>query len=236
VRAVIAVLLLIAGCGDNVRDNISLDVPAPWLPAFNDFVEFADHPDLTFGTSGDFRIQIVEDPAVPVEGYRIDRSVTGLADEMSITFTVAARDLLGAQYGASAALEHLGFRFRHPFDTYVPRVPQESAAQLGVVHQPQVRVRGFQLHTLHPIEAYYAFWEPSPGSTDDAHRIIDWLIKNRGNYVQWLPLDNIMDAAEHAKWKPFTQELVCTRARHSGRAEHPAVRQLEPATRVRSLR
>jgi hypothetical protein len=76
------------------------------------------------------------------------------------------------------------------------------------VHQPDTRVRGLQMHTLHPIEAYYAFWEPSPGNTSDAHRIIDWLIKNRGNYLHWVSLDNIMDPAIHEKWKPFTRELI----------------------------
>jgi hypothetical protein len=208
VRAVFAVLLLIAGCGDNVRGNISINAPAAWLPAFTDFVTFAEHPGLSIGGDGDFRIEVVEDVAVPAEGYRIDRTSAGVGSNAAFIYTVAARDLLGAQYGAAAALENLGFRFRHPFDTYAPRVPQDSGAALGVVHRPQVRVRGFQLHTLHPIESYYAFWEPSPGSTNDAHRIIDWLIKNRGNYVQWLPLDNIMEPTEHDKWKPFTQELV----------------------------
>jgi len=78
----------------------------------------------------------------------------------------------------------------------------------GTTHAPEIRVRGYQLHTLHPIESYYAFWEPSPGSTDDAHRIIDWIIKHRGNYVQWVGLDDILDADRHAAWKPFTRELI----------------------------
>jgi hypothetical protein len=208
VRAVIAVLFLIAGCGDNVRGNISINAPAAWLPAFSDFAIFTDYSGVRIGSDGDFRIEIIEEPGLPAEGYRIDRAVTGTAANETITYTVAARDLLGAQYGAAAALEYLGFRFRHPLDTYAPGVPVEGSAELGVVHQPQIRVRGIQLHTLHPIEGYFAFWEPSPDSTKDAHRIVDWVIKNRGNYLQWVPLDNIMEPTEHDKWKPFTQELV----------------------------
>lgn len=76
------------------------------------------------------------------------------------------------------------------------------------MHQPDVRVRGFQIHTLHPIEGYFAFIEPGPGATNDAHRIIDWVIKNRGNYVQWFPLDNIQEQDQHDKWQPFTRELI----------------------------
>src|SRR5690606_9551027 len=110
--------------------------------------------------------------------YRIDRmSGTDSGD----AWTVSARDILGAQYGVAAALENLGFRFRHPAATYVPRQPADRGEELGIVHQPQVRVRGFQLHTLHPIEGYFAFWEPSPRNGHDARRIIDWMIKNRGN-------------------------------------------------------
>ncbi|MGN6106543.1 MAG: hypothetical protein ACTHU0_15665, partial [Kofleriaceae bacterium] len=53
-----------------------------------------------------------------------------------------------------------------------------------------------------------AFWEPSVGSRDDAHRIIDWTIKNRGNYLQWVALDDILDPDRHAAWQAFTRELI----------------------------
>lgn len=196
---------MLAACGDNIRGNISVNVPAQWAPVFRDFVAFTEYRGLALGTGGDFHIEVVDDPALPAEGYRIDRmSGTDSGD----AWTVSARDILGAQYGVAAALENLGFRFRHPAATYVPRQPADRGEELGIVHQPQVRVRGFQLHTLHPIEGYFAFWEPSPRNGHDARRIIDWMIKNRGNYVQWVPLDNIMDPAHHEPWKPFTQELI----------------------------
>ena len=198
---------MLAACGDNVRGNISIDVPATWSPVFGDFIAFTEYRGIALGTGGDFHIELVEDPAIPAEGYRIDR-VTGGGDDALAAFTVSASDILGAQYGVAAALENLGFRFRHPAATYTPGQPADRDEGLGVVHQPQIRVRGMQLHTLHPIEGYFAFWEPSPGNTHDAHRIIDWLIKNRGNYLQWVALDDIMDPAEHEKWNPFTAELI----------------------------
>ncbi|HEY5944091.1 MAG TPA: hypothetical protein VIV40_01305 [Kofleriaceae bacterium] len=211
-RVVLAVFLLLAGCGDHVRDKISIDAPGPWLGVFTDFVAFTEYPGLSLGSGGDFHIAVTQDATLAAEAYRIDDETPACPDSGDCdpprTFAVHASDVLGAQFGVAAALERLGFRFRHPFETYRPSSPIEQTGGLGVVHEPQVRVRGFQLHTLHPIESYFAFWEPLPGSTNDAHRIIDWLIKNRGNYLQWLPLDNIMDPAEYAKWKPFTQELI----------------------------
>lgn len=210
-RAVLAVLFVLAACGDNVRGNISVAVPEPWAPAFDDFVAFTDYRGLALGTGGDFQIEVVEDDALPAEGYRIER--TGGAAESAGSgplgvWEVHARDLLGAQYGVAAALENLGFRFRHPYAAYAPRQPEDHGEGIGDVHQPQIRVRGLQLHTLHPIEGYFAFWEPGPGNAHDARRIIDWLIKNRGNFLQWVALDNIMDPAQHETWKAFTQELI----------------------------
>ena len=201
-RAVALVVLLIA-CGDNVRGNIALESPGPWRGAFSEFVSLSNYGGLVLGTEGDFRISIVQDPAIPAESYRIDS--IGVDH-----WTVRARDILGAQYGAADAIESLGLRFRHPFETYVPR-EIAGAPETGVLHEPEIRVRGFQLHTLHPIESYFGFWEPSAGSLNDARRIIDWIIKNRGNYVEWVALDDIMDPAnpdKHAAWKAHTQAII----------------------------
>jgi hypothetical protein len=205
VSAVLASLLCLAACGDNIGGNISVRAPAAWAAVFDDFVALTDRPGLAIGDGGEFHIEVVEDAALPPEGYRIDRAA---GDGDTVGWTVSASDVLGAQYGVAAALENLGFRFRHPFDTYAPREPADRGAEVGIVHAPQVRVRGLQLHTLHPIEGYFAFWEPSAGSTNDAHRIIDWLVKNRGNYLQWVALDNIMDPAQYEPWQVFTRELI----------------------------
>jgi len=192
------VLLALVACGDNITGRITIGTPDAWSPALAEFVAFTPYSDLSLGQGGDLHIEVIDDAAIPLEGYRIERG-----DHI----TVAAHDVLGAQYGVAAALEDLGFRFRHPFDTARPWVPTDSGGD-SALHAPQIRVRGLQLHTLHPIEGYFAFWEPSPENTQDAHRIIDWLIKNRGNYLQWVALDDIMDPARHAAWQPFTRELI----------------------------
>ena len=197
-RVVSLVLVLLVACGDNVRGRITIGTPDVWSPALAEFVALTPYSDLSLGQGGEIHIEVVDDATIPLEGYRIDRGAH---------ITVAAHDVLGAQYGVAAALEDLGFRFRHPFDTARPWVPTDRGGD-GAVHAPQIRVRGMQLHTLHPIEGYFAFWEPSPENTQDAHRIIDWLIKNRGNFLQWVALDDIMDPARHAAWQPFTREII----------------------------
>jgi hypothetical protein len=195
-----AVLLCLIACGDNVPASISIGVPSQWETTIQELITLTPYT-ISLGDDGAFPIALVEDASMAAESYRI--SVTGNA------ITVRAGDALGAQYGTAHALEALGFRFRHPFDTYVPTAPELDDASLdGALHQPETRVRGYQLHTLHPIEGYYAFWEPSPGSKNDAHRIIDWVVKNRGNFLQWVALDDILDPARGDTWRTFTRELI----------------------------
>ncbi len=192
--------LVFAACGDGQKATVSID-PGPWSSALTDLVAFTSAGGLTLGTGGAFAISIVDDPAMPKEGYLVEA-------QGKSHWLVHAHDVLGAQYGAADALENLGYRFRHPFDPYVPIVPKDAGAT-GTLHQPQIPVRGFQLHTLHPIESHFAFWIPSAGSTDDAHRIINWVIANRGNYLQWSGLNDIIrDPARYAAWKPFERELI----------------------------
>jgi hypothetical protein len=211
VRAVLVALFLLAGCGDDIRGNISVSVPEAWSPAMAEFVSLTNYSGLSLGSGGDFRIEITDDATIPAEGYRITIPVfanSGTYDG-PLTWFVATHDVLGAQYGTAAVLESLGFRFRHPFETLVPRPPREMTHLDDELHQPQIRVRGLHLHTLHPIEGHFAFWIPSPAGTSDAHRIIDWIIKNRGNYVQYAALNDIIKDPEHLeKWKVFTRELI----------------------------
>jgi len=201
VRAVVLLLLLCIGCGDNVRGQITIVSDPVFEAQLREFVKLTPYTGLQVGgdPNDGFQIVVTDDATIPLEGYR-------LAAEGDVV-TVHAHDVLGAQYGTAQALEALGFRFRHPNDPLVPNGPELAEIDTKV-HQPQVRVRGIHLHTLHPIEGYFAFWEPGAANTSDAHRVIDWVIKNRGNYLQWVALDNINDPDVYAEWQPFTRELI----------------------------
>lgn len=192
---------LLAACGDNYVGDIGVIAPAEFAAPIAELVALTPYNGLHMGSSDGITITVVRDGALPTESYRIDQ----LGPH---AYQVDAPDVLGAQYGVSAALENLGFVFRHPFDPEVPQVPADLG-RAGVIHTPELRVRGMHFHTLHPVEAHFAFWEPSVGGTDDAHRIIDWVIKNRGNYVQWAGLNDIIqEPTHHDAWVPYTQELL----------------------------
>lgn len=201
-RAVVVVLALLASCGgDDLRGQITIVADPAFEPQLKELASLTQYRGISVGTDpGDgWQIVVADDPAIPAEGYRIETD--------GLSLRVHAHDVLGAQYGTSVALESLGFRFRHPFDPLVPKVPVLVAPD-AKLHEPEVRVRGIHLHTLHPIEGYFAVWEPSAGSTNDAHRIVDWVVKNRGNYLQWVALDNIFKPENHEPWKAFTRELI----------------------------
>ena len=126
-------------------------------------------------------------------------------------FVVHAGDVLGAQYGLAQLLEVAGFRFYHPRATRVPAnvVLPAAAPEYGVTYTPQKALRGLHLHTLHPIEPYFDFWEPSPEHLDGARRVVDWVVKNRGNFINWTALDNIRnDPATAAAWHDHTAAIL----------------------------
>ncbi|HEY5938390.1 MAG TPA: hypothetical protein VIU61_27245 [Kofleriaceae bacterium] len=193
-------VLALAACGDDPTP-ITIIAPAELTPAMHEFVELTPYDSLALGVEPrGLTIELAVDLTCR-ECYRIEESGPD-------HWIVHTGDVLGAQYGAAHALENLGFRFRHPFDTYVPAAPAfDPAAELGVLHEPHVPgERGLQLHTLHPIEAYFALWE----SNDErqARQIFDWIVKNRGNHVQWPALDDIMEPARHADWVAHTTALL----------------------------
>ena len=94
-------------------------------------------------------------------------------------------DPLGIQYGLADVLEAMNYRFYHPYRSYIPEElePPDLMDIIGEVQVPEMLRRGLHLHTLHPIEGYYDFWEPSEENLERAYRVIDWTIKNRGNYI-----------------------------------------------------
>ena len=118
---------------------------------------------------------------------------------------------LGRQYGLWHALEALGYRFPHP--RYTRRPGEFLAADPSVLNRdyaPEMKKRrGLHLHTLHPIETLYDFWIPSKENLEGGKRAIDFLIKNRGNYLQWCALDDIdKNPALRPAWAAHTKQLT----------------------------
>ncbi len=215
--AAAAAATLAAGCGDNERPTpitivvhddpavvFAIDALAGYTPYARIEVVAAAQPETDVGGHAGERIAVVLDASQCEECY----SLGPAAADGAAYQRVVAGGLLGAQYGVTHALEHLGFRFRSPYETYVPpRLRREPPAG-ETAHAPEIRVRGFQLHTLHPIEAYFAFWEPGEANLESARRVVDWTIRQRGNYVQWVGLNDINDPAYHGPWKAHTRAIL----------------------------
>nr|HEX4316445.1 hypothetical protein [Kofleriaceae bacterium] len=212
--AVLAVAAFVS-CGDNTPADITITTTASFIGPLQELaaetpwpglqVVEVDAPSPPTRDDAGFQIALVEDADIPTEGFRVD-AIAGTTR----AFAIHTHDVLGAQYGVAALLEHLGFRFRHPTDTLVPTAPtpDDRDGVVGPVHFPQTRVRGFQFHTLHPIEPYFAAWENAPGALDDWKAMVDWVVKNRGNFIQWAALDDIYDQARYSEWQPQTRAMI----------------------------
>lgn len=120
---------------------------------------------------------------------------------------------LGLQYGLYQVLEDAGYRFFSPWRTHTPSRVDPGAltahltAQATADATPLLARRGLHLHTLHPIEGLYDFW--LGGETDRARRVLDWIVRSRGNYVQWVGLADIKDdPSRYAQWETKTRALL----------------------------
>lgn len=208
---VFASLLFIAGCKVK-EDGLTVLVTAEDQALVADGLAFI----------GDARIHttVVKDPAAELanrDGVVVAVSAgTGCNDcyrlEGSGTLINAkGGGTLGRQYALWNALELLGYRFVHPRYTKTPaEYVAVDATLLGVDHTPDVdERRGLHLHTLHPIEALYDFWVPGEANLEGGKRAIDFVLKNRGNYIQWCALDDIeKDASLVPAWQSHTRALT----------------------------
>lgn len=215
----VGLLLLTAGCGDTPV------VPPPPLVETPIFVSAADQevmrafvellpaqlhaglrvvadPAATLATSteGTLHIAVVSDSARGAESYRVESAEGG--------YLVRGGVPLGIQFGLAHLFEMMGVRFFHPSRSFVPAtLGTPLAAELGVDHAPEMDQRGLHLHILHPVESYFDFWEPGEENFDGARRTLQWIIANRGNYVTWPALLDLI-APESTDLRDHTRRIV----------------------------
>ena len=151
---------------------------------------------------GTTRIALVADDTLGRESYRLESRSNG--------FVVRGGVPLGLQYGLAGLLHAMDVRFFHPHESFVPaELAAPDASVFGSVVTPEIDVRGLHLHTIHPIEAYFDFWEPSATHLRDAERTIDWLVKNGGNFVTYPTLATITPAgADRDAWLAHTRAII----------------------------
>lgn len=126
------------------------------------------------------------------------------------TLRVSGGPPRGVQYGVTAALESLGYRFNHPKHSYKPlKLPADPSNLPNGPQTPFVAERrGLHLHTIHPTEAYFDFWLPSDDHLQAAINVGEFVLHHRGNYLQWVALDDITDdIARHQQWRDHTRAI-----------------------------
>lgn len=162
----------------------------------------ADRPEVETSRVARFTVAVLP-RADCTDCYRLERD--------GDRFVVRGGVPLGVQYGVAHLLELHGYRFHHPWKTYVPEALLEpDPAAFDRDFAPELsRRRGLHLHTLHPIEALYDFWVPSAKNLEGARRTIDFVVKNRGNAISMYALDDITpgDATADA-WKAHTRRIL----------------------------
>ncbi|MEK7356442.1 MAG: hypothetical protein AAB250_08330, partial [Bdellovibrionota bacterium] len=100
----------------------------------------------------------------------------------------------GLSFGTYELLQQVGFRFFHPFTPRVPDVLKVSG-HVDLAEKPRWPVRGFHIHTMHPIELTHVLnaWGPK-GTNDSAgfesllpewELYLEWSLAHRQNIVQW---------------------------------------------------
>ena len=189
------------------KDALVVHAPEELEPALTDFVEFLPYEDAQLRLDQDTTRAtdlLVRTDLDCVECYELEPLEDG-------DLVVHAGDALGAQYGLAHALELGGFRFHHPYDPDGPELfelPASSEAY-GTRHAPEMERRGLHLHTLHPIEGLYDLWMPDePDALLRSRQILDFLVKNRGNHLQWVGLEDIESSLVREDWAAHSVQVL----------------------------
>lgn len=161
-----------------------------------------DKPEAQLASRAGASIAVVTDARCD-DCFRVDGSGKAL--------TAKGGGVLGRQYAAWQALEAFGYRFTHPWHTHKPTTFSAAAtAALGKDFAPSIKKRrGLHLHTLHPTESLADFWVPAEKNLEGAKRTVDFVVKNRGNYLQWCALDDILKAPDtQPAWLAHTRAIT----------------------------
>ncbi len=185
------------------------DLVAHLPEALDAGVRAVDDPVASMASSaeGTRRIALVVEPSRCEGCFRLERTGSG--------FVVRGDAPLGVQYGLGALLEAMGVRFLHPQRTFVPGSLSEPEASIfDRDEEPEIALRGLQLHILHPIEPYFDVWEPSEENLAESADTIHWLVMNRANYVTWTALDDLQGRNEVRREAVLTHQRAIVEHAH----------------------
>lgn len=102
--------------------------------------------------------------------------------------------------------EILNFNFYHPRAMQIPNLKIWTLVEsFSYASQPRFNKMGFHLHTMHPIELTEALLdEDFPNGEKRIREYIDWLARNRQNYMEF----NLLETINRKNWPAYAQKWV----------------------------
>lgn len=106
-----------------------------------------------------------------------------------VVVALSSRSRLARFYAVYELLRRLGARYYHPEEEWIPTVPDAELTRRaamptvlgpGPLFTPDFTHRSFSFHGAHPLEHMEAFSD-GRHPIDEALRVNDWIIKNRGD-------------------------------------------------------
>ncbi len=107
-------------------------------------------------------------------------------------------------YGIYRLVEAFGVRFFHPQKTYVPE--KYSFPVVNIRFKPSYTYRGYQQHTLHPIEMMHAVYYPSSVNEKYLKNYILWLARNGQNFLTFPLLEEI--EPRWSEWSVYMKNIA----------------------------
>lgn len=192
---------------------LGLNAPAPISIAAKDLQSYikrmsgAELPIVTKPTASTPNTTVVYIAADPADRKLPDETMTITTgrDGRNPSIRLSGASPVGAMYATYRFLELLGVRFFHPEQDYVPTHRDLSVGSLKITESPAYKWRGIQQHTLHPIPATKFLMEnQSPKDLRRAYRYVDWLARNRQNYLFWWWVERVKPGDR----TPYVRKIV----------------------------
>ncbi len=119
---------------------------------------------------------------------------------------LSCRSDIGISHGLYGFLhDALGVYFIHPKQTiYHKPLSVQKLLQSDFSSQPRFRIKGFHLHTQHPLELTEHLLVPSDSSLKEVKRYIDWLARNRQNYFEF----SLLESINAKRWPHYAKKIV----------------------------
>ncbi len=137
--------------------------------------------------------------------YILDYSFNTLTN--SAELHVESRSIQGLVFGIYGFLQdYLGIKFYHPKETQFPINKKWELKKSFTTHaKPKFQLKGFHLHTQHPIELTEYLLDETWGEKGilEVKHYIDWLVRNRQNYFQFVLLESV----KVKKWSPYFKQI-----------------------------